>query len=462
LTAVIGAVTALLTGSAAAAASDETRLVIGFRPAQPQRPVTVDITNAGTHHAVPSLSVSGSRSGIQLAGYNRPLPLFSVRGLSLAPRYGDHRLAFDFQPSALTGMALSPRSVRGLTIGASGKRGVGTVLIGQLVSGPSRNGYGSAVPRVLAFSAAMRPQRGVVISPRLVMPLARRAAPDAADPTIGVGMRAELSRKISVIGDVGNTRTWNHIWAPSAVAGTVGHWSRVSFEATASHGGTGAALLGSVPYAALTRTVASARVVVMKGISVDGLVGASNPAGRPSDRTVQRAGAVRVERFPYGNLLLQFDRSRMHGRTPHSFTVEWRHQRGRRIVVQLHQRSDGSRASSGKIRQLQIEVPSVPGISPRLSLDLRSSVLLSDPRPGASRTATSIRSRVAAGAHLAFTGEANLQILGTTPRPVSRVVTGAEIPLGRAMALTIGYVCVATDRAPRWKRLEANFTRSLR
>lgn len=471
-TAVIGTVAAGLAGPDAAFA-DETRITVGFRPAQAQSPLAVELTNAGPRHVLPSLRLSGNRSGLQLAGYKTLLPPLVLRGLSVAPRYGDQQLAFDFQPSALAGLALSPRSVRGLTLAATAKRLSGTLLVGRLVSGPSMSPFGSAIPRVLAFSATMKPQARISISPRLVTPLGRRSAQDGADPTMGIGMRAELSRHISVIGDAGSTRTQDRRaaangppatgrWAPLATGGAFGRWSRVSLEASASHADEGATLLGSVPFAALNRKLASARVLLLRGVTAEGQLSAFNPVRRPTDGTIQRAATFRIDRLPYGKMVVQFDRSKTHTRTPHAFAIEWRRRADNAIAIQLQQRTDGSGSSAGRARRLHIEMPSLPKISRRLTLGLQSSVLLSNRWPGTSRATTHLKGRVAAGSHIAVAGDAELQMLGNRPlQRLSRLATSTEILLSRAASITVGHAYVPNDRTHLWKRIEIRFTKTV-
>lgn len=456
--AAIGVIATVLAGPAAAFA-DETRITVGFRPAQPQSPFTVEITNAGPHHVLPSLRLSGNRSGIQLAGYNTLLPLVAVRGLSVAPRYGDHGLAFDFQPSALAGMGLSLRSVRGLTLAATGKRVSGTLLAGQLVSGSSMSPFGSAVPQVLAFSATIKPQPRVAISPRLVAPLSRRSAQGGADSTMGIGMRAEVSRHISIIGDAGSTRTRDRRWAQSATAGALGRWSRVSVEASASHGDEGVTLLGSVPFAGSDRKVASGHVQMFKDVAVDGQFSATNPVGRQLDRTVGRSATLHFDRLRYGNLLLHFDRSSSRIQHPHSLTVEWRRRGASGMTIQLQQRGDG-RNSSGDARRLQMEVPNIHA-GKRLLLGVRSSLLLSKMPPGQSRIAMRLKGRLAAGAHLGLTSEADFDALGSAARRLHSISSGTDITLSRTTSVLLAHVYTPGSRRSPWKQLDVRFARSI-
>jgi hypothetical protein len=486
----IGAVAAVLAGPAAASA-DETRITVGFRPAQPQSPFAVEITNTGSRHALPSLKLSGNRSGLQLAGYNTLLPQLTILGLSVAPRYGDHRLAFDFQPSALAGLGLPPRTVRGLTLTGTGRRISGTLLIGRLVSGPSLNPFGSTVPSVLAFSATMKPQARVAISPRLVAPLGRRGGQDGADPAMGIGLRAEVSRNISIIGDVGSTRARNALrqaqgapslstvrqgspstlslpngspggrWAQSATAGVLGRWSRASFEASMSHGDEGVTLLGTVPFAASDRTRAGARLLLVKGVTLEGALSAANAVGRSADRAIGRSAVLRVERFSLGKLMLQFDRSPTDRRQPQSVMIEWRQRAKSGMTLQWKRQSQGSGSSARPTRRLQIDVPRLPSASRRLDLNLQSSVLLSNRRGGDSRATTRIKGRLAAGAHLGLIGEADFDVLGPSALLLHKLTTGADFTISRSMSVQLTHLSSSGNRRPMWKRMEVRFTRSV-
>jgi hypothetical protein len=446
-----------------------------FRPAAAASPLTVELTNPAAQHslALPSLTLTGDRSGIGLSGYNTLLPGLAVRGLSLVPRYGDQKFAFDFQPSSLAGMNLTPRSVRGLMVTAKGRRVSGTLLVGRLVSGRPPGPLVSAVPRVLAFSATVKPLPNIAFSPRLVTPLSRQP-PTAADPAMGLGMRAELSPHISVIGDIGTTRTGRRPstnsgrrdpadgrrWAPSAIAGAFGRWSRMSFEASAFRAAQGVTLLGSMPFAASDRTLASTHLLLAKGLTVDGQFTASNPVGRTAAGTTTRSATLRLDRLPYA-FLVQLNRSTVRAQRPPDLMIEWRDKGKSGTTIQLEQRSDGSGSAAGNTRRLQIEVPKLQN-GRGLVLSLRSSVFLSSPQPSQSRIATRIKGRLAAGPHLGLIGEADVDALGSrSPRRLRSVTGGGEIALARGASMQLTYLYLPGDTLPRWKRMEIRFTRAL-
>lgn len=456
--------------------AEERRIAVGFRPTVAASPLTVEVTNAVAQHslALPSLTLTGDRSGIGLSGYNTVLPGFAVRGLSVAPRYGDQRFAFDFQPSPLAGMGLTARPVRGLMVTATGRRMSGTLLAGRLVSGRTVGLLGSAVPRVLVFSATVKPQPKIAFSPRVVTPLSRQPQ-TGADPAIGLGMRAELSPHISVIGDVGATRTRLPLsahsgrgdvaeerrWAPSAIAGAVGRWSRVSFEASAFRADQGVTLLGPMPFAASDRTLASAHLLLVKGLTVDGQLSASHPIGRTAAGTTTRSATARLDRLPYAFLTVQFNRSTTRTQRPRDLMIEWRDKGTSGTTIQLQQRSDGSRSAAGNTRRLQIEVPTLHN-GRRLVLSLRSSVFLSTPQPSQSRIASRIKGRLAAGPHLGLIGEADVDALGSrSARRLRSVTSGGEIAFAHGTSMQLTYLYLPGDTLPRWKRIEIRFARAL-
>jgi hypothetical protein len=456
--------------------AQERRIAVVFRPAAAASPLTVELTNPAAQHslALPSLTLTGDRSGIGLSGYNTLLPGLAVRGLSLVPRYGDQKFAFDFQPSSLAGMGLTPRAVRGLMVTAKGRRVSGTLLAGRLVSGRPLGPFVSAVPRVLAFSATVKPLPNIAFSPRVVTPLSRQA-PTAADPAMGLGMRAELSPHISVIGDIGTTRTGRRLsthsgrrdaadgrrWAPSAIAGAFGRWSRVSFEASAFRADEGVTLLGSVPFAASDRKLASAHLLLVKGVTVDGQFSASNPVGRTAAGTATRSATLRLDRLPYAFLMVQFNRSTTRAQRPPDLMIEWRDKGKSGTTIQLEQRSDGSGSAAGNTRRLQLEVPKLQN-GRRLVLSLRSSVFLSTPQPSQSRIATRLKGRLAAGPHLGLIGEADVDALGSrSARRLRSVTGGGEIALARATSMQLTYLYLPGGSLPRWKRIEIRFTRAL-
>lgn len=241
-----GVVTVLL--CAADASADTSRITLVFRPAAATNPFAVEIANGAPRHgiALPSLTLTGGPSGLRLGGYTTQLPTIKVRGMSLAPRYGDQQFSFDFQPAALTGMTPGARAVRGLAVTLGGSRVSGTLLAGRL-SSDTASLLGSAVPSVFVFSATLKPAPKVAISPRLATALVRPGNGHRIDSTLGLGLRAELSRHVSIVGDAGGTRMKSGRWAQLGAVGALGRWSRGSFEASASHAGAGVTLLGSVP-----------------------------------------------------------------------------------------------------------------------------------------------------------------------------------------------------------------------
>lgn len=447
------------------ASADDRRMTLLFRPAAATAPFSAEIT-AGSRRsiALPSLTLTGDRSGLRLQGYTTQLPAVTVRGVSLAPRYGDQRLAFEFQPSALAGMALSPRAVRGLIVTAAGKSFAGTMLVGRLSTDDGTSLLGSAVPRVFALSGTLKPTPKLAISPRLVAPLGQPAAGARIDPTLGVGLRAEVSPHVSLFGDLGRTRARSGRWGQLAAAGALGRWSRVSFEASASRADDAFTVLGPVPFAAMDRKLASTRVLLLRGVTVEGQVSRLQPISRSrrADGTLARSTTLRTDRVPGGSLILRMDRSTASARRAGELTIEWRARKSSGLVLQWQQHSSGSGSAIRRTHRFQVGVPTIPTGSARIVLGLESSMRLSSLSRTDSRITTKIKGRVAAGARIGLTGEAEFGVLGIAKiRRLGAVRVGADIALSRGASIQLVHTHTAGNTPPLWKRTEVRFTRTL-
>lgn len=459
--AAVGVLTAVL--GATDASADTSRITVVFRPAATTSPFAVEIANGARRRgvALPSLTLTGGPSGLRVGGYTTQLPTIKLRGLSLAPRYGDQQFRFDFQPAALAGMAPDSRAVRGLAITLAGRGVSGALLAGRPAS-DTASLLGSAVPSVLAFSATLKPASTLAISPRLATALARPSLGNRTESTLGLGLRAELSPHVSIVGDAGGTRTKSGRWAQLGAVGALGRWSRVSFEASASRADNGVTLLGAVPFAALDRKVASARLLLLRGISVEGQLTASRPIDGPTKRdvTVARSAGFRIDRFHAGSLLLGLNGNTTGGRRAHDVTVEWRFKSSSGASIQFRQQRDG--VSAPHIRRLQIEVPAIPTGTARLNLSLQSSMFLSSVASAQPRITTRIKGRVAATGRLGLMaeGDLNAAVAHSIVR-VTRLATGADISILRGMSIQVTHAYRPGEPVRAWRQIELRVARTL-
>lgn len=448
---------------AADAAADTSRITLVFRPAAATSPFAVEITNGAPRRgvALPSLTLTGGPAGLRLGGYTTALPAIKLRGLSLAPRYGDQQFSFDFQPAAFAGMAPRPRAVRGLAITLAGRGVSGTLLAGR-PSDDRASLLGSAVPNVLAFSATLKPASTLAISPRLATALARPGPGNRIESTLGLGLRAELSPHVSIVGDAGGTRTKSGRWAQLGAVGALGRWSRVSFEASASRADNGVALLGSVPFAATDRKMTSARLLLLRGISVEGQLASSRPIDGPKTGalTVARSAVFRVDRLRRGNLLMGLNGSTTGGRRAHDVTVEWRFKSSSAASIQFRQQRDG--VGAPHMRRLQIEAPTIPTGNARLNLRVQSSMFLSSAAPAQPRITTQIKGRVAATARLGLMAEADLNAAGAhSIVRVTRLATGADISVLHGTGIQVTHTYRPGEPLRAWRQIELRVARAL-
>ena len=97
----------------------------------------------------------------------------------------------------------------------------------------------------------------------------------------------------------------------------------------------------------------------------------------------------------------------------------------------------------------------------RLLLGVRSSLLLSGTPPGQSRIAMRFKGRLAAGAHLGLTSEADFDALGSAARRLHSISSGTDITLSRTTSVLLAHVYTPGSRRSPWKQLDVRFARTL-
>ena len=198
--------------------------------------------------SIPALKLVTTESGPELAGFTMALPVLKMGNLSFNPQYGDQRFDVNFLAGSLSGLALKPRRLRGLSLTTKQGNNSFSLMLGQLVGKKDANRFGSAVPRVLTLTGTLKPLNGLTVAPRVVKRLWRQGLSGSAETSVGVGVRAEVSQSLHFVGDLGATRQPGDTWGSFAVVGAVAKWSRGSIEANVKRADTAYRLLGRVPF----------------------------------------------------------------------------------------------------------------------------------------------------------------------------------------------------------------------
>ena len=444
-------VAAMLLAAPGVAAAGQTKLTFTLRPGASGSPVAMEVASSGSRPAIPSLTLSGGGSKAELTGWSLPLPAFAIRGVKLAPRYGNQQFSLGFQPSALPGMSVDPRHMRGFALTATGRAFSGTVVAGRAGRSRSTNLLEPAVPHLVGFSGTVTPRRNLVFSPRLVAPVRKETGVDAA---LGLGVRASVAPHLTAIADVGTTRTRTKEWAPLGTAALSGIWRLTEFEAGSSYAARGTTLVGAVPFAATTRHFSTVRVRLARGVTTEGRI-ARVASLTGTDRTLTRSGSLSFDRLIGGSLRLQFDHGRTTTQLARDTSIEWR---AHGIGIHFRQESERTRRSVDVSRTLQLELPAIRG-SHGIQMGLSSTMRLSG-RTGDPRAAMRIASRISPG-RLVLSSEAEVDALkkGSVVR-LGRLLSRAEIPVAKGTSIQIGHTYAPGDRAALWRRVELRFMRA--
>ncbi|MBI4521356.1 MAG: hypothetical protein HY701_10995 [Gemmatimonadetes bacterium] len=454
-------------GGLAELGADPPRLTVGFRPAAGAEAVTTEITRPLPQQLATFESVRfiSGRSAPEIGNSSFQLPVFTLGLLTLNPRYGDQRISFDFLGSAISGMGLDARAVRGLTASLAGEKGSATVLVGGLATAGGGL-FKAPQPRLVAFTSALKPTASLVIAPRLVVPFGTARSPGNAEPTLGVGFRSTLSPHVTLVADLGRSRTPAGPWAHSAGAGFFGQWPRGSIELTTRHTDPEFSILGPVKFAAQYRRSAATRFLVGRGIAVEGLLAALRPTTGPAHAPVQltASSAVRIDRLPRGALALSVERTAREASGATTMLVEWRDPGPTGVSIQFRQqRAFGRPAGRSRPHQqlhLQLRIPRSNPRQP--SVELRSLVRLSGNQAEEPRLQTKVVAQIPVASRFALAADVEQNFLSQAAGHALRLFrVGADIAMWPGTSLRVTYAHPIGSALPMWKRVEASVTRDL-
>lgn len=248
---------------------------------------------AGAVRGLPRLTLSGEREGLRLASYAGRLPTLRVGRLAFSGTYGDERVAIPTPVAALDGLAIDPRTVRGVTLVTGHAKATTTIVLGRL-DRPPIDPLRGLLPRFVAAHGQFTPRPGISLAPRAVMPLARERSSSGLDPGAGLGAQAELGHGLRLVADAGVSRSACR-WAPLLGAGLLGRWQAGHLEASVRRADQAVRWLGSLPFAGQDREVIAGRLRFPRGLAIDGQVARTAPHSRASAGTSRTLRRVRVE-----------------------------------------------------------------------------------------------------------------------------------------------------------------------
>ena len=280
--------------------AQDARITVSFlRPggSEPQAPLfsfeMLDTVSRGAL-TLPAITVVSTDSGTDVTNYTMALPVLSLAGLSVASQYGEQSLGL--LASSLSGLKLKSQKVSGFSVSTTRGANALTVMLGQL-KGKQTGLVG--VPSILAFSGTLKPSGRLTFAPRVVTHLGSQTRPGSAGTSVGTGVSAALSSHVTLIGDLAGVRTRRGRWAPFAVVGSVGKWSRGSVETSLRRTDSAYTLAGRIPAASQDQEMLTGQLRLAAGLDVTGELSTSRPHGRHQDDAgrVTREVTVTVDRF---------------------------------------------------------------------------------------------------------------------------------------------------------------------
>ena len=359
--------------------------------------------------SLPAVKVVSTDAGTNVSNYTMALPVLSLAGLSVTPKYGEQNLGL--MASSLSGLKLKPRKVSGLSLSTKRGSNAFTLMLGRLSGKKTRLKGLVGAPSVLAFTGTLKPSARLTFAPRVVTPLGSQTRPGSAGTSVGTGVSAAVSSHVKLIGEIAGARSKRGTWAPFLVVGSVGKWSRGSIETSLRRADSAYALAGGISSATQDQEMLKGQLRVIAGLTVTGELSTSRPHARQQDDAgrLTRSLTFKLARFGPGIFKITgkqvTDRSR--DRHTDQLQLEWRQEHIGKSVVRLTQKRQRDLLSddSGRlVRQLQLELKGRVG--GRLTLSGKAAYDLFD-----SRAATASIGKVRLGGDIALSDRTTLHLV---------------------------------------------------
>ena len=150
--------------------------------------------------ALPSVTVVETPLGPRMSNLALKFPSITIADRVVASQLGDQTLPRTFSSSPWAGNAVK-RPMRGLSLSTAGTTPV-TFLFGQL-DPTSRQPASSNAPGVVALAMGVTSSKELSVTPRALVPVGSQTA----QSSVGTAIRADVSRHVSLVSDVGAAGT---------------------------------------------------------------------------------------------------------------------------------------------------------------------------------------------------------------------------------------------------------------
>jgi hypothetical protein len=312
----------------------------------------VDSPNRETP-ALPSVTVVETPLGPRMSNLALKLPPVTLGDTPVASQIGDQRLPRSFSSSPWAGGAVT-RPMRGLSFSTAGTTPV-SVLVGEL-DATSRPPQSSETPGVVAAAMSVTPIKQFSVAPRALVPMNSKT-----QTSMGTAIRAEVSRHVSFVTDVGAAGTTEQGWDPLAAAGVFGHWNGAELETNVLRGAPPVGPSDIATVRSLDREIVRGVVRSIPGMTISSQASWSRPASAPTsaETTVGSIG-VAYNRLPIGVLTATHQDQDSALQQTDTSSIEWRRKRAGGIVVRYTEREQTphDRLQSAVVsKQVELELP---------------------------------------------------------------------------------------------------------
>jgi len=407
---------ALLLGFAHASAGQEAQVWFGIAPssAPSATPVfTLNVVESPKRPAppMPSVTVVETPLGPRMSNLALKLPSITIADTPVAPQLGDQALPRTFSSSPWAGSAVK-RPMRGLSFSTAGTTPV-SVLFGQL-DASSQPPESSNVPGVVALTMGVTSSKELSVTPRALVPVGSKTT----QSTVGTAIRADVSRHVSLVSDVGAAATTQHGWDPLGAAGVVGHWSGAEVETNVLRGTSPASTSDIATVGSLDREIVRGLVRSIPGMTISTQASWSRPASTPSttDTTVRSIG-VAYDRLPIGVLTTRRQDEDSSWQQAATTSIEWKRKPADGIVVRYTAREQTPRdrlQPTVMSKQVELELPGWIERDFRNRLDVHA-VLTDSPMTGAPTVSSKLTGRFDLIGDVGVTGNTEIGISRSGP-----------------------------------------------
>ena len=392
----------------------------------------VDSPNRATA-ALPSVTVVETPLGPRMSNVALKLPPITLGDTPVTSQIGDQRLPRSFSSSPWAGGAVM-RPMRGLGFSTTGTTPV-SVMVGE-IDATSRPPQSTDTPGVVAAALSVTPSKQFSVAPRALF-----STNSKTQTSMGTAIRAEVSRHVSVVTDVGAAGTTQHGWDPLAAAGVIGHWSGAELETNLLRGAAPVGTSDIATVGSLDREVVRGVVRSIPGMTISTQASWSRPASAPTsaDTTVGSVG-VAYDRLPIGVLSATHRDVDSSLQQTDTTSIEWRPKPVGGIVVRYTEweQTPHDRLQSAVVsKQVELELPGWIERDVRNRLDV-SAVLTENPMPGTPTVSSKLSGRFDLVGNVGVSGDTEVGITSSGPS-LRALRLSSKVPLVERTAVQLVY-----------------------